>query len=399
MPALPEAGEAGGASARPNRSASALALHALLALATGVVLLAAAAEVSHRYSGVEYQSITSEKLGYVREHADEIDVYFVGSSRVLRGIDPIVVDERRHELGCKGGTSFNFGRGGMTAPTAAAIVAAIEEESAGRAPLILVEPFPAYGPAMLRPSDPASRFANRPSTFWLGLLQVWTMRPPNDVRKDVLPAWLLETPLHTIGVERLFVSLRYVKTFGTATLGIGAAQRALVSNRGERVEPVAAHVLQRRGFQSLDTRLAEASGDEARGLEIRRNRNRQGLAAGLAALVRPRDAIARELTSLEARYVRSFLAAMVRAGTRIGIVFTPTTYPETQERNDAAAAFLRDQYPDISVLALEPSAAPALFVPHFWFDSGHLTEAGARVYSRGIGAALCRAPDRARARS
>lgn len=53
-----------------------------------------------------------QKLAEYRRHTDDYDTLFIGTSRVLRGIDPRVFDRRMAELG-RPTRSYNFGLNGM----------------------------------------------------------------------------------------------------------------------------------------------------------------------------------------------------------------------------------------------------------------------------------------------
>ncbi|MBW2245108.1 MAG: hypothetical protein JRH01_24275, partial [Deltaproteobacteria bacterium] len=258
-PPLPE-GE------RPHRmSGWRIAGLGLVVLATMVGVLVALEPAPDRLPAESLGGLSS-KFTYVEEHRDELNVFFVGSSRVLRAIVPERVDAALADLGCPGVRSYNLGWAGMSAPTMARVAEVASRGPGERPRLVLIEPMAAFGPALRTPSDARARFGNRASTVPLGFLQVWARPAPGHFAKRPVPRALILLGVAPSKAISIGLSVDYLRTLATTELGIGRAQRTAFGD-AETWEP---ERRDRRGYVSLEQAAAEASGENRTRLLNRR---------------------------------------------------------------------------------------------------------------------------------
>ena len=110
-----------------------------------------------------------QKLAQYRAHAADYDTVFVGTSRVLRGFDPRVFDQRMAELG-QPTRSFNFGLVSMGFLEEVYLVDWILAQRPDRLRWLLVEPTERDAVMRLRGKDEnrVNQFTMR-SVYWHGL--------------------------------------------------------------------------------------------------------------------------------------------------------------------------------------------------------------------------------------
>src|SRR5258708_5258495 len=99
------------------------------------------------------------KFEYYQKHAEDYDVVFVGSSRVLKGFDPESFQKRLQDSGVAM-RAFNFGIPGMRGHEANRVVEQIAALHPARLKHLLVE-FPEF-----RPSFPDDNWANSERAVW-----------------------------------------------------------------------------------------------------------------------------------------------------------------------------------------------------------------------------------------
>lgn len=84
-------------------------------------------------------SMEAEKFAHYRRHADDYDLVYVGTSRVLRAFDPAVFEARMAELG-RPLCAYNFGLVGMTWLEEREVVDWVLAQRGARLRWLLVEP-------------------------------------------------------------------------------------------------------------------------------------------------------------------------------------------------------------------------------------------------------------------
>ncbi|MBW2244574.1 MAG: hypothetical protein JRH01_21525 [Deltaproteobacteria bacterium] len=333
----------------------------------------------------------SSKFAYVEEHRDELDIFFVGSSRVLRGIVPERVDAALAALGCPGVRSYNLGFAGMSAPTMARVAEVASRGPSERPRLVLIEPMGAFGPALRTPTDARARFGNRASTVPLGFLQIWARPAPGVLGERPIPRALIflgVAPSLAISID---LSVEYLGTLATTELGVGRAQRFAfgVPKLGGPESP---QQLAQRGYFSLEQAAAEASGEwRTRLLERRMDpvADRERFALVTRQMAEAAVAPAEPLSTVERLFVERLLASGDGPHSRAGALLPPTIHTHNQKWVRDVAHHLAKTAPEQPVAIVPPDELPELYEMENWHDRGHLAERGARLFSEALASDLC----------
>lgn len=333
----------------------------------------------------------SSKFAYVEEHRDELDIFFVGSSRVLRAIVPERVDAALAALGCPGVRSYNLGWAGMSAPTMARVAEVASRGPSKRPRLVLIEPMAAFGPALRTPTDVRARFGNRASTVPLGFLQIWARPAPGQFGKRPIPRALIFLGVPPSPAISIGLSVDYVRTLATTELGVGRAQR-FAFGAPESWEPESPQQLAQRGYVSLEQATAEASGEMRTRLLDRRldpvaDREKfEGVTRDMAKVA---VAPAEPLSTVERLFVERLLASGDGPYSRAGALLPPTIRYDALEWVRDVAQHLAETAPDRPVVIVPPDELPELYEMENWHDRGHLAERGARLFSEALAGDLC----------
>lgn len=291
-------------------------LMAVLGFLAGVVLL-------QGVSGPLYGDRIGVQLEYIEAHRDEINVVFIGSSRVGRNVNPAVFDEAMGALGYET-RSYNFWVGNLIAGEARQVVRELLE-TPPYPDLIVVEALPASAEA--KPWGPVDRLTDR-ALWW---------RTAADL--PVLAEELTHHP-EAIGDHVKYSLIRWLR--------IGKGADMVGAWLEPRVEP-------------------EVRGMGHQPLTKPRNRKGVDLRTSLVTNFEPSP----ERRDHLRRFGEQILAI---AGDRTQVLMllpagSPTA-PSDVERNPNTLAMNR------------PDRYPELFVPEKWADPVHLLEEGAKEHTR-----------------
>jgi hypothetical protein len=303
-----------------------------------------------------------DKLRFFAARRDDYDVLLFGSSRVLRGVVPEVLDAEMARRGIPV-RSFNFGVDGMGSHEASALVRRVLALGPRRLRWVVVE-LDGWSAAL----PPENRFKRR-VVFWhdraetLSALETVARTEPSRGRRlELSIAHLLHLAARSAAAGRgRDLAWRLRERFvpeGRAAAGGSVAAELARSGGFEPFSPAAygtptTHPFRRRFLELLPAyRLAVARLPAA-------NRVQTGLGAyNVPALARQ-------------------VAAIRRAGAEPVHLITPTARPTPELHRLAEAGAVA------CLLAFnDPVAYPDLFAEDHRFDAEHLTTEGARRFTR-----------------
>lgn len=172
-------------------------------------------------------------------HKDEFDAVYIGSSRVLRGIDPQVVDADIEARG-RPFRSFNFGLAGMMALESDFVMRELLELAPARLRFVLFEANTWYGGF----DDPWADPHSQRNVYWHTLPQ--TVKALETLWLSDKPAW-----------ERMRLAGTHVETMVWKLVNYGQGSRILARIRGTDADEIAAEIpveeiAQGRGYQPLE---------------------------------------------------------------------------------------------------------------------------------------------------
>jgi len=306
-----------------------------------------------------YLGQANDKVARLKEIADRVDVLFIGTSRVVFGIDPALFDAETATQGM-GTDSFNLGVLDLRAAERDDLMASLRGVPFTRLRYVLVEPALNFTPNVETPMTIRMRYHYNWSTV------PYAMRVKMEANRPLL---LRAASCAMLGRQ----------------LALNSANLGVLSDLffpRVRDDPDASKVV--RGY-AADTEPPERlSSDRFREQLAQSGGKRQIDEAGAAAPIR-------ELTPTELGYLRSVFDS-VRALGAEPIAFFP---PQTIELDSARSlhdAILR-QLPGVRVLAYYYGQGPAELYedPYAWMDDGHLSRAGAEAFSRRVARDFVRA--------
>lgn len=340
-----------------------------------VVSLTAAALEPLRPSG--YVAELSEKIAYLEANREVIDIIVIGSSRVYRELDPAQVELGIVESGCAPQRVFNFGLSGMSAPLMAKLSDYIDATTT-RHQLVLFEPELPLGPEYDLAVTDRSRFSNQWSTIVPGVLQLGTYFDGSG--RSLLQG------------GKLYV--KYAVSFVRTGLGVGRL-RDFVLSRAPKPQslPNKPELWDQGGFYSLDQELAASSGIEQ--VNLARRRTQVISADGRAEFLlrfQTLQAVLREpvaATTLQRAYL-DYILQHTSPKVTSGFIFMPANHPPIASRVAAMRSYLDANHSGTTVINAGLPNLPELYQPEWWFDTGHLTAAGAERVSRFVGAEICK---------
>ncbi|MCU0862370.1 MAG: hypothetical protein MUC36_01140 [Planctomycetes bacterium] len=323
-------------------------LHVLLFLAG---LLGTAATVLH-CDALPFWSWARQKLGYAQQTLDQWDTLFVGSSRVHRGIDPAEFDRRAAELGVAT-SSYNLGLAGVRPIDFVQVIAWLCQQPKLRAKRCIIE---------IHGHDQVRAQANRMS----------------DTIIEVHPPSLL--PLR---VEAAFCypytnrkRLELLGNIGAHTLvnGLRVGQGTRLLDDLLRTDPFGPPSPGYQGFDDVKSELQQP--------ERRRNNEEwlgnpakaQGYLDWKVKVPLPPPLVG----GLSTAVIREQARLLREVGIRPIFVVMPVWSQSLQGR-DALPELAKEL--DIVVLD-RPDEFPDLFRHEDYFDSDHLTAAGAQRFSK-----------------
>lgn len=322
------------------------------------------------------ESTTAAKLQLLE--GTDVDLVFVGSSRVFRQVDPATVDARLATHGLEV-DSLNLGIPGM-ASTELLVFAERALGAARGSPRWLVVDI-----RYVEPSLGNANVATRRVTWWHDL-PATAGALAASVRSDTRP----------VGT-RLGWAVNHAVAFTNRTAGTGVILDRLA---GQGIDPLLDVGADGTGFVSLDTALEVSRGrpdPAARAFAGLLTERRDALATDGIRAFRGRVSRLTELlsnppppTELQIDYVESLDRIARRHSARLILLVPPGVSPGRIEQGGTwlagAAASLASRPAVINLN--DPRDYPELFEFELWFDANHLGLDGARLFSSLLADAL-----------
>jgi len=244
--------------------------------------------------------------------------------------------------------------------------------------MVLFEPELPLGPEYDLAVTDRSRFSNQWSTIVPGVLQLGTHF--DGSRRSLL--------------ESGKVYVKYMVSFFRTGLGVGRL-RDFVLSRAPMPQSLSDRpgVWDQAGFYSLDQEFAASSGIEH--VNLARRHTKVISADGRAELLlrfQTLQTVLREpaaATTLQRAYLDYILQRISPKKVTPGFIFMPVNYPPIATRVVAMTSYLAN-HSGTTVINAGPPNLPELYRPEWWFDSAHLSAAGAERVSRFIGTQICK---------
>lgn len=300
------------------------------------------------------------KYEYVRAHKDELDAIYIGSSRMMRAIDPRVVDA---ELAARGlpWNTFNFGADGMFGFEADFVLREILALEPARLKTVFFEAatwYPGFDePGSTNPESLRCAFWHTPAA---------TVNALESVRR-------MDAPLAT----KLALYRTHLSAFAKKCSSFGQGPRVLAKALGTDtaaidVDVPASLVRETRGYQPLEL-LTDEVHTQGREIFLIAIENYRKLIAKIPAEnARAASLDTYNLRALRGQYevARQHDAELVQVvmPNRVG---TPLFGTLQQARHIPVLLHFN-----------RPDAYPELFEVEHHYDMGHLNRAGAALFSR-----------------
>jgi hypothetical protein len=284
------------------------------------------------------------RLAAFEEHADEIDVIFVGSSHVLYGVNPIAFDEKLASLDTNL-VSYNAAEVGAIAPIQANTLDTISAAAPARLGTVFFEPMLFFIPV---PPVIDQAYENLFSTR-----NRYVYDYPNTVN-GISKRWSSDRPLNSrlVGVTLIAAAgLIHQTNFGVL--------RDVIFRRTELLT-AEEESWTKRGFTGARPTDQNLNFTKPPSLESGK----------------------RQISELEASQVGIFLEKIRSTGAEPIFIFPPTH--NELGRQIAVREAVKQNYPDVTVMdyLFDTHPLKLYFDESLWLDSGHLNDKGARVFSR-----------------
>jgi hypothetical protein len=300
------------------------------------------------------------KYEYVRDHKDEIDAIYVGSSRMMRAIDPRVVDAELAAAGVPW-TTFNFGADGMFGFESDFVMREILDLEPARLKMIFFEAATWY-PGFDEPgsTNPESLRC----AFWHS--GAATLHVLESVR-------LLDAPCSTkCDLYRIHLTA-FAKKMSNFGQGPRVLAKVLDTDRDAISADVPADLIaETRGYQPLEL-LTDRVHTEGREVFLSAIENYKKLIAAIPA------ENAREI-SLETYNARA-LADQYQGTESRGVELVQVVLP-ARTGSPLFGKLAQSGLIPWLVHFNRPDAYPELYEVEHHYDMGHLNRAGAAVFSR-----------------
>lgn len=305
--------------------------------------------------------VLDDKLVELKRDARKYDTMFLGTSRVLRHVDPKFFDARMAELGVKSST-FNMGIGGQDMVGLCYIIDALKDDPDLALKRVFIEP-------VFSNSIEYQKLLTR------GVLKTHDFENTRvEVSNQIAFGNRLGWPYYRVAALHglAFCYNRMGCGFWTTrAFGEGA-------NNAVRME-----VPTRAGYAELE--------DETDTKFLARNATFENATPMVMEryFSPPGEGLNREEAGADyARLFADILAPLQDAGAEIILIFPPRfTGSDISESMPAA---LRAAGLDWKVLRAPPEGKYSeLYDPAYWFDMSHMGSNGARIYSRGLAEDYC----------
>ncbi len=216
---------------------------ASLFLALGLAGLGAVAAFVYPLVPFPEERAMRAKYEYFAAHKDELDAVYIGSSRVLRGIDPRLVDA---DLAARGRPfrSFNFGLDGMMALESDFVMRKLLELEPARLRYVLFEANTWYAGYDAKPGIPGTDPHSQRSVYWHTVPQ--TIKALETLWLSDEPAW-----------ERLRFAGTHVETMAWKLVSYGQGTRIFAKLTGSDADEISAEIsvdviADGRGYQPME---------------------------------------------------------------------------------------------------------------------------------------------------
>lgn len=299
------------------------------------------------------------KYEHFAAHKQEFDAVYIGSSRMLRAIDPRIVDA---EVTARGQPfrSFNFGLDGMMALESDFVMQKLLELEPEHLRLVLFEANTWYGGFDNPGTDPHSQR----SVFW---------HTPGQTARALETLWLSDHPLW----ERMVLAGTHIEVAAWNVANYGQGTRILGHVRGTDRDAIGAEIpveeiAEARGYQPMEG-LTDKFHTEGRQVFLDALKNYKEVIATIP------EGNARQGTL--ATYNFGALHAQYRAVESHGAELVYVVMPGRSGTPDPVALHAQGHVPRLMHFN-QPDRYPSIFEIDRRFDLGHLSRKGAEDFSR-----------------
>lgn len=305
------------------------------------------------------------KYEHFAAHKDEFDAVYIGSSRMLRGIDPRIVDAELEARG-KPFRSFNFGLDGMMALESDFVMRELLELAPARLRFVLFEANTWYGGFDNPGTDPHSQR----SVYWHTLPQT---------AKALETLWLSDKPVW----ERFTLAGTHVEVMAWKLVNYGQGTRMLARIRGTDADEIGAEIpveviAQGRGYQPMEG-LTDKAHTEGREVFLVAPEKYLEMYAKIPAA----NAAPAKLSTYNFDALRSQYQTTQSHGAKLVYVVMPTW-----EGTPDLLALRAAGHVPVLFFFNDPERYGSLFELDRRHDRGHLSRLGAEDLSRLIAASL-----------
>jgi hypothetical protein len=312
--------------------------------------------------------VLSPKLAHLLERAGDYDLVLLGDSRTFRGIDPTRLDVELERRGCPA-RSFNAGVSALHPIELIDFLERLAEGGAKPLPHLLIQDVQPVDASMTnlrsRRQMYFARVGNLPLAF-------------RSIRASNLSPFGKFESGAKVSIATLYSHL------GTGQLG--HLLNPGISGR----EPDSGALFEQRGFVSLETEAARSAGPSAE----RRVAFLADQAGAEARLDELRSIDFSEPAPLPHGYealLLEILGHARRAGDHVALYFMPRARePLVARQARRLEQSWPTSHPEFPVLNFhDPERFPELYASDSWWDTGHLNQRGAELFSRSIAEPIC----------
>lgn len=286
------------------------------------------------------------KLQWYRDHRDEIDTLFLGSSRIELGLDPVIFDAERARLGCPS-RSFNLGLSGITYVEYRHLLLELGQDPPSRLRSVFFEP---------RVNSVANYSDSRTKRAFLTIGSLAPVLREAAANPESLAARERE-------MQRL------VRLWLRRNLGVGVINDLAMAS----------------------PRLDLPSWDAHRGQLPPGERSLVDSSA-VAGFLERRDGWASRapLADFGDMDWAPVLAEQYRLAEALAGEAQALAMPSVVWNEAAMANHYRQALPHRTLIFLDPVTVPELYLPENWRDDGHLNSQGSALFSRLLASRTCR---------
>lgn len=342
--------------ARPSRAAL-----ARLVLLAGISFVAVGLLVGHglrpRLPALAIGSLDGKIANYQAYHR-EIDTIVIGTSRVHHQIDPRAVDRGAAAHGCDKRT-LNLGLGGANHAGLRFLLKMIRDDPPPNLTRVVLEPRASPSRELERLMAARFRRVLDADSFIPGLVEIRANPRGGD-------SWAFQTA--------------FASVFAYHHLGIGTVSEQVLNPPPEDLRERIDWLEDRRGYRPMSMNawgVPEVDPEYYQPETIALFREQL---AGYRESVRSARLRAQWSDVLE-----SLFAIAEEIPAPLALLFPP-------DRGTVSAglvALVERDHPNLPILGFDPVSHPGLYDVDYWWNRGHLNDAGSAQFSERVGAALC----------